>query len=92
MVGVRELRLLASDRGRHRHLFGREQEFHILKIIFGVGLPVAFIWVCRRLPPTDVYLEPRRRLLRDAGRPGEGRRSHTLDGGSGSRLPAALPR
>ena len=27
-------------------LFGREQEFHILKIIFGVGLPVAFIWVC----------------------------------------------
>ena len=26
--------------------FGREQEFHILKIIFGVGLPVAFIWVC----------------------------------------------
>ena len=29
-------------------LFGREQEFHILKIIFGVGLPVAFIWVCCR--------------------------------------------
>jgi hypothetical protein len=27
-------------------LFGREQEFHILKIIFGVGLPVAFIWAC----------------------------------------------
>ena len=27
-------------------LFGREQEFHILKIVFGVGLPVAFIWVC----------------------------------------------
>ena len=27
-------------------LFGREQEFHILKIIFGVGFPVAFIWVC----------------------------------------------
>jgi hypothetical protein len=27
-------------------LFGREQEFHILKIIFGVGLPVAFVWVC----------------------------------------------
>jgi hypothetical protein len=27
-------------------LFGREQEFHILKIIFGVGLPVAFLWVC----------------------------------------------
>ena len=27
-------------------LFGREQEFHILKIIFSVGLPVAFIWVC----------------------------------------------
>ena len=27
-------------------LFGREQEFHILKILFGVGLPVAFIWVC----------------------------------------------
>ena len=27
-------------------LFGHEQEFHILKIIFGVGLPVAFIWVC----------------------------------------------
>jgi hypothetical protein len=27
-------------------LFGREPEFHILKIIFGVGLPVAFIWVC----------------------------------------------
>ena len=26
--------------------FGREQEFHILKIVFGVGLPVAFIWVC----------------------------------------------
>ena len=22
-------------------LFGREQEFHILKIIFGVGLPIA---------------------------------------------------
>ena len=27
-------------------LFGREQEFHILKIIFGFGLPVAFIWAC----------------------------------------------
>ena len=27
-------------------LFGRQQEFHILKIVFGVGLPVAFIWVC----------------------------------------------
>ena len=27
-------------------LFGREQEFHVLKIIFGIGLPVAFIWVC----------------------------------------------
>ena len=27
-------------------LFGREQEFHILKIVFGIGLPVAFIWVC----------------------------------------------
>ena len=27
-------------------LFGREQEFHILKITFGVGLPIAFIWVC----------------------------------------------
>ena len=27
-------------------LFRREQEFHLLKIIFGVGLPVAFIWVC----------------------------------------------
>ena len=27
-------------------LFGHEQEFHILKIIFGVGLPVAFIWAC----------------------------------------------
>ena len=27
-------------------LFGREQEFHILKIIIGLGLPVAFIWVC----------------------------------------------
>ena len=27
-------------------LFGREQEFHFLKIIFGVGLPIAFIWVC----------------------------------------------
>ena len=27
-------------------LFGREQEFLLLKIIFGVGLPVAFIWVC----------------------------------------------
>ena len=27
-------------------LFGRQQEFHILKIIFGVGLPVAFLWVC----------------------------------------------
>ena len=27
-------------------LFGRQQEFHILKIIFGVGLPVAFVWVC----------------------------------------------
>jgi hypothetical protein len=27
-------------------LLGREQEFHILKIIFGVGLPVAFIWAC----------------------------------------------
>jgi hypothetical protein len=27
-------------------LFGREQEFHILRIILGVGLPVAFIWVC----------------------------------------------
>jgi hypothetical protein len=27
-------------------LFGREQEFHILKIVFGVGLPVAFIWAC----------------------------------------------
>jgi hypothetical protein len=27
-------------------LFGREQEFHLLKIIFGVGLPVAFLWVC----------------------------------------------
>jgi hypothetical protein len=24
-------------------LFGREQEFHILKIAFGVGLPIAFI-------------------------------------------------
>jgi hypothetical protein len=27
-------------------LFGHEQEFHILKIIFGVSLPVAFVWVC----------------------------------------------
>ena len=27
-------------------LFDGEQEFHILKILFGVGLPVAFIWVC----------------------------------------------
>jgi len=27
-------------------LFGREQEFHLLKIIFGVGIPVAFLWVC----------------------------------------------
>ena len=27
-------------------LFGREQEFHILKIIFAVRPPVAFIWVC----------------------------------------------
>ena len=27
-------------------LFGREQEFHLLKIIFGVGLPVAFMWLC----------------------------------------------
>ena len=27
-------------------LFAHEQEFHILKIIFGVGFPVAFIWVC----------------------------------------------
>jgi hypothetical protein len=27
-------------------LFGLEQEFHILKIIVGVGLPVAFIWAC----------------------------------------------
>ena len=27
-------------------LFGREQEFHILKIIFGIGLPIAFIWAC----------------------------------------------
>ena len=27
-------------------LFGRDQEFHILKIIFGVGLPVAYIWAC----------------------------------------------
>jgi hypothetical protein len=25
-------------------LFGREQEFHILKIIVGIGLPIAFIW------------------------------------------------
>src|SRR6478672_8399032 len=37
-------------------LFGREQEFHILKIIFGVGLPVAFIWAC--------CTSFRRRLLR----------------------------
>ena len=35
-----------SYRARDLLLFGREQEFHILKIIFGVGLPVAFIWVC----------------------------------------------
>ena len=27
-------------------LFGREPEFHILKIVFAVGLPVAFIWLC----------------------------------------------
>ena len=27
-------------------LFGREQEFHILKILIGLGLPVAFLWVC----------------------------------------------
>ena len=27
-------------------LFSHEQEFHILKIILGVGLPVALIWVC----------------------------------------------
>jgi hypothetical protein len=27
-------------------LFGREQGFHILKIIGAVGLPVAFIWAC----------------------------------------------
>ena len=27
-------------------LFGHEQEFHILKIVFGIGLPVVFIWVC----------------------------------------------
>jgi hypothetical protein len=27
-------------------LFGREQEFHLLKIVVCVGLPVALIWVC----------------------------------------------
>jgi len=27
-------------------LFGHEQEFHILKIVFAVSLPIAFIWVC----------------------------------------------
>ena len=34
-------------------LFGHEQEFHILKIIFGVGLPVAFIWAVLQLLPAD---------------------------------------
>jgi hypothetical protein len=27
-------------------LFGHEQGFHTLKILFGVSLPVAFVWVC----------------------------------------------
>ena len=55
-----------------KNQFGREQEFHILKIIFGVGLPVAFIWACCssfRL----MLMGAAGAVRRGAGRAGEGR-------------------
>ena len=45
-VGSSRERLLAVIAAGTVLLFGREQEFHILKIIFGIGLPIAFIWAC----------------------------------------------
>ena len=71
-------------------LFGREQEFHILKIVFGVGLPVAFIWLC--CSSFRLMLKGAASTFAEA-QAGLAKVAITYPGwGAGSRLPAALPR